>query len=177
VAESQPHRDELGRTPANQSELLGALIDHEVAFLVIGGVAVGIHGYPRTTWDLDIIPEPSEANLRRLAAALESLQAKAADAQGRSLELDLSHPASLAVGNYFLATRAGALDLVNGARPDLIRYRELERSAIPVRLLGHVVQVIGLDDLIRLKREAGRDKDLRDIAAIEAVRRRSIESG
>jgi hypothetical protein len=175
VAEHQPGRDELGRPPANQGELFGALIEQEVSFLVIGGVAVGIHGYPRTTWDLDILPEPSEANMRRLAAALEALDARAADAQGRSLALDLSHPASLAVGNYFLTTRAGALDLMNGSRPDLIRYRELERRAIEVRLAGHALRVIGLDDLIRLKREAGRDKDLRDIAAIEEVRRRSTE--
>jgi hypothetical protein len=124
---------------------------------------------------VDILPSPDADNLRRLSAALADLDARAGDDRNRELPLDLSHPESLAVGNYFLSTRAGALDLVNGPRPDLKRYRALEARSVEVELAGARVRVIGRDDLIAMKGEAGRDKDLRDIAALTEVERRREE--
>lgn len=129
------------------------------------------HGYPRTTQDVDILPNPAAANMRRLAAALEELGAEAIGARGETLPLDLSHPESLALGNYFLTTSRGALDLVNGPRPDLRRYRRLLAAGIERTVAGSVVQVISKDDLLAMKREAGRPKDLRDIDALTAIER------
>lgn len=151
--------------------IVGALIDHAVEFLLIGGLAVQTHGNPRLTLDVDILPNPAEANMAKLAEALRALEATARDDRGRALSLDLSHPSSLAVGNYFLRTKYGPLDLFNGPRPDLKRYRRLDANAIEAPIAEGVVRVIGLDDLIRMKREAGRDKDLRDIAALTAAQR------
>lgn len=168
---SAPSSDELGRTPADPDALLGALTSHEVEFLLIGGLAVIAHGHTRTTRDVDIIPAPRSENWRRLGAALTDLQASAIDDRGRRLPLDLSHPESLAIGNYFLDTTAGGLDILNGTRPDLKRWLKLAEHALEVSLGGKAVQVIGLDDLIRLKREAGREQDLRDIAALTEVQR------
>ena len=45
---------------------LGALAANDVEFVLIGGFGVGFHGYPRATKDIDIVPEPSRANLTRL---------------------------------------------------------------------------------------------------------------
>jgi hypothetical protein len=164
-------REGLNRPVADSPAILRALVDGEVEFLVAGGVAVQAHGYVRVTVDLDIIPEPSAPNMRRLAEVLQTLDAKAVDDRGRTLPMDLSHPESLAVGNYFLTTNAGALDVFNGPRPDLHRYRDLDARAIPVDFERTRFRVIGLDDLIRMKREAGRDKDLSDIAALTEVER------
>jgi hypothetical protein len=163
--------DEVGRRPADQEELLRVLIRHEVAFLVLGGIAVYVHGYARLTRDVDILPDPSAANMRRLCAALGELEAVAVETGGVRLDLDLSHPERLAVGNYFLDTKLGALDLVNGSRPDLKRYRALDGSALEVPFGNEVIRVISKDDLIEMKREAGRPKDLADIAALTEVER------
>jgi hypothetical protein len=163
--------DELGRPSADPNRIFAALTAHEVEFLVAGGIAVYVHGYPRNTWDVDIIPSPDAANMRRLASALAELEAYAVGARREKLALDLSHPESLAVGNYFLSTRAGALDLFNGPRADLHRYRALEANALDATVGGLTIRVIGKDDLIDMKREAGRDKDLRDIAALTEVER------
>lgn len=163
--------DGLGRPPADPGTILGALASHEVDFLVIGGLAVIAHGHVRTTRDVDVIPNPSAANMHRLAAALRDLGASAVDSTGRHLSLDLSHPERLALGNYFLDTRAGGLDLLNGARPDLKRYRRLAGRSMELTVGGSTLRVIGLDDLLAMKREAGRDKDLRDIAALTEVER------
>jgi hypothetical protein len=48
--------------------LVAALRAHEVEFIVVGGVAVGAHGYLRATRDLEVVPNPEHANLRRLRA-------------------------------------------------------------------------------------------------------------
>ena len=49
-------------------ELIAALADGGVEYVLIGGLAVGAHGFPRATKDLDIVPAPDVANLQRLAA-------------------------------------------------------------------------------------------------------------
>ena len=167
----RPLTDAPGRKPADQEGLLRALVSNEVDFLVLGGIAVYIHGYVRLTEDVDVLPDPSTANMRRLAEVLAELGAVAVGTGGVRLDLDLSHPESLALGNHFLDTKLGALDLVNGPRPDLKRYRRLLENSIEVELEGVIIRVIGKDDLIDMKREAGRDKDLRDIAALTEVER------
>ena len=163
--------DEYGRRPADQELILDALVRHDVAFLVLGGIAVYVHGYARLTRDVDILPDPSAANLGRLATALAELEASVITGPGRFAPLDVSRPESLAVGNYFLETSHGALDLVNGPRPDLKRYRDLESRAAQITLTGHSIRVISKDDLISMKRAAGRPKDLADIAALTEVER------
>ena len=163
--------DTLGRQPADFESLLGELASHEVDFLVAGGLAVNLHGYVRSTQDLDIIPCPDASNMRRLADALTDLEVVAVGAKAERLVLDLSHPESLAVGNYFLETKFGALDLFNGHRPDIKRYRRLEAAAIEVAVGSHQIKVISKTDLIAMKREAGRPKDLQDIAALTEVER------
>lgn len=161
----------LGREIATPRAIFAALNAREVDFLVIGGLAVIAYGYPRTTQDVDILPSPDAPNMRRLAAALSDLGATAAGTGGARLPLDLSHPESLALGKYFLDTVHGGLDLVNGPRPDLKRYHRLAASAVEIELTGARMRVISKDDLIEMKREAGRPKDLRDIAALTELER------
>jgi hypothetical protein len=57
-------------------ELLLALVCAEVRFVIIGGIAVGVHGYVRATKDLDIVPDPALENLTRLAYLLREINAE-----------------------------------------------------------------------------------------------------
>lgn len=61
-------------TPLDAERILRTLAEHEVDYVLIGGLAVQTHGHVRTTNDADLIPAPGPANLKRLAAALHSLE-------------------------------------------------------------------------------------------------------
>lgn len=137
--------------------ILRALLDHRAEFIVIGGLAVQAHGHLRTTTDLDVIPAPGLLNLSRLSEALVALGAGPADPH-------LLRRAAL----VSLTTDHGRLDLLNVGLADGLpkSYEELRARAVEVDLDGRTVAVAGLDDLIRMKRVAGRDVDLSDIGAL-----------
>lgn len=83
--------------PLDLGELFAALARHGVDYLVIGGVATQVHGHRRTTMDLDLTPDPSPENLRRLGAALADLEARPRDAGAEKAELPVSDPERLAI--------------------------------------------------------------------------------
>lgn len=77
--------------PLDLQQMFAALAEHRIDYVVIGGVAVQVHGHRRTTRDLDVIPAPDEENLDRLANALRELEAHPRDLPGE-LPLGSSSP-------------------------------------------------------------------------------------
>jgi predicted nucleotidyltransferase len=146
--------------------ILRTLADHKVEFIVVGAVAVQAHGYLRGTGDIDIVPRPTLLNLSRLGEALVELEAAP---RHTGAAIDVSDPQLLKrVPMIPLTTRDGRLDLLNieqlaGAPAS---YEDLDKRALAIALAGFEVRVAGLDDLLRMKRAAGRDQDRLDIAAL-----------
>jgi hypothetical protein len=137
---------------------------HGVDFLVIGGIAVLAHGHPRATFDVDFVADLEIGNMRRLAAALDELGARIRGVDADHLDVDPTDPLQLASGaNWTLVTAAGWLDFMPAAE-GIRDYPELVPDAVPIR--DGAFRVVGLDDLIRMKRTSGRPKDLDDIAAL-----------
>ena len=141
------------------------LARHDVDYVAIGGVAAIAHGSRRATFDLDIVPAPFPENYRRLAQALAALEVREArDADFQNLDptddVDLARARVLSVD-----TDAGRIDIVNrpaGAPP----YGDLRARSVESSVGGVSVRLAGLDDLIAMKRAAGRPTDLADIAEI-----------
>jgi predicted nucleotidyltransferase len=146
--------------------ILLELADHGVEFTVVGGIAVQVHGHWRNTKDLDVIPAPDLANLSRLGEALAALSARLARADRA---IDVGDPHELRRAPFTpVQTDHGRLDILNigttaGAPAT---YDVLRERAIETELDGRVIAIVGLDDLIRMKRVAGRDVDLSDIGAL-----------
>jgi hypothetical protein len=142
--------------------LLAALHEREVRFVVIGGVAVGAHGYVRATEDLDLVPDPDPANLKLLAAALEGLDSTLPTVEGRPFDPDKDGAVILRGGNVTADTRFGALDVVQRLR-GVPTYTELAEDAVESDLLGIPVCVCSLGRLREMKRVLSRAQDQADL--------------
>lgn len=129
---------------------------HEVELIVVGGVAAVIGGAPIATFDLDVVHARDAANLARLRAALDELEARYRDPAGRLLRPET--PALAGTGHHLLLTRCGPVDLLGAIGRDR-SYEDLLPEAVAVDLGGVTVHVLGLAALIRTKEEAGREKD------------------
>jgi hypothetical protein len=148
--------------------LLGALHRHGVDFVLIGGVAGNALGSPLATFDLDICYERSRPNLERLARALQQLHATL---RGAPPDLPFRLDArTLAAGDSFtFATDAGDLDCL-GTPSGTEGYADLARSAVELPIGDMTIKVTSLDDLIRMKRAAGRPKDRIELEVLGALR-------
>jgi hypothetical protein len=160
-------------TPDYQA-IFQTLLEHEVEFVVIGAVALVLHGSPRVTRDLDICYSRERANLERMAAALQPF---APTLRGAPDDLPFTlDAATLRAGlNFTLRSSAGDLDLL-GDVTGIGGYPAVRRMSVLMPVYGRDVRVLGLDGLERAKRAAGRLKDLVDLAEIREIRRRVADS-
>jgi hypothetical protein len=146
------------------ARVFAALDRHGVDYLTIGAFAVIAHGYVRATADIDLIARQDRDNLERLAAVFTELGARLRGVDAHLLEIDPTDPEVLASGASFtLDTDAGPVDYLNDV-PGAGEYTDLRSRAVQTTAAGVAVRVVGLDDLIRMKRASGRPQDLRDIA-------------
>jgi hypothetical protein len=150
--------------------LLGLLVDHGVRFILIGGFAAQAHGSPSLTGDLDIVPSWDTDNLQRIAAMLGEI---AAVRHGLPVDAPPMPPLdarTLHAGAVFtLNSRFGRIDLLANPGPGL-DYETLRRNAIEVAPFGVSALAAGLDDLIAMKRAAGRPKDRVELEILGALR-------
>jgi hypothetical protein len=150
-------------------DALEMLVKHRVRFVVIGGVAGNLRGSTTVTQDVDVCYARDDENFDRMAAALRELHARLRGAPPDApFVLDAR---TLKLGDHFtLATDAGSLLL---GHPSGIPggYEELERAADQIEIApGVTVRVASIDDLIRMKRAAGRAKDLIEVEVLGALR-------
>ena len=147
--------------------LLKRLREADVRFVLIGGFAATIHGSPRTTVDLDIVYARDADNLSRLANALEPISPYLRGAP-RDLPFCVDVP-TLARGlNFTLTTDLGDLDLLGEAAGGGT-FENLSKHAVSLRVFGSEIQVVTLEQLIQLKRAAGRARDMQAVAELEAL--------
>jgi hypothetical protein len=167
-AVSAPQRAEF-----DPGRLLRALVDGQVDFVVIGGVAAVLHGSARNTFDLDICFASDPVNLEALGSTLVGLQAQL---RGVAEPVAFTPDAGTLkrVDVLTLTTSAGDLDVlrVPSGAP---RYDVLRRHADRYDVGGFEVRVASVEDLIAMKTAAGRPKDLGDIEELEAILRLRAE--
>lgn len=152
--------------------ILEALVEANVEFLLIGGVAVGFHGYVRATKDVDVVPSPDPRNLERLASVLEQLEAEVEGSEEcEDSELpDPLDPTALALGgNWVLRTRLGRFDVMQWIGDDAL-WEKLSPAAVSAKLGELTVRVVSYEDLVALKRQAGRPEDLADLQRLSQAR-------
>lgn len=148
--------------------LIQALAENDVAFILVGGLAAVAHGSARLTQDVDVVYSRAARNLSRLAEALgpHSPYLREAPA-GLPFRWDLE---TLKHGlNFTLETDLGDIDLL-GEIAGGGRYEELVPHTVELEVFGYRLLCLDLETLIRVKKAAGRPKDLEAVAELEALR-------
>ena len=144
--------------------ILQKLTEHEVDFIVVGGVCAVFHGAPLFTFDLDLVHSRAPDNIDRLLKALADLDAYYREHIDRRLRPRASSLATQ--GHHLLMTSAGPLDLL-GAIGDNRIYEDLLSESLEIEISGKLkVCILNLDMLIQTKEEAGRDKDKLALAVL-----------
>jgi predicted nucleotidyltransferase len=152
------------------------LTDHGVEFIVVGGQAEALMGSPRVTYDVDLCYRRSPDNLEKLATALGTLNLRL---RGAPPELKFRLDAqALALGQNYTFEVDGEfpLDFLGYLEP-IGGYDELVAHVETVSIGGRPIQVIGLDDLIRIKRHINRPKDRESLLQLEAIKRLREQEG
>ncbi|HEU0188724.1 MAG TPA: hypothetical protein VFQ97_01890 [Gallionella sp.] len=157
------------------AELLCALSEGQVRYVLVGGLAVQLHGYMRSTFDIDLVLAMDDGNLTRfievakqhglkpsIPVPIDSLR------NAEQIEQWYREKGMLAFALREPQTGGGVVDVL--VRPE-VPFEQLMENAVVGQLLGKQVWIASIDDLLMMKRIANRPKDRLDIEALEKIRR------
>jgi len=165
-----------GGGPFSPVELLGVLVEHGVDFILIGGLGATVHGSPYATVDVDIVPRRDRNNLKSLSNALRAIDARVYVSADETLRFE-HDGASLADSTVWnLATAFGGLDITYFPA-GTTGYSDLAERSQSIDVGGVVVRVAALEDIIRSKEAANREKDRVVLPALRRLLERSSERG
>lgn len=149
-------------------ELFRALGRHEVEYVTVGGVAIQAYGGQRMTRDLDVAIAASKDNMQRLAAALVDLDGRILGPDGQRSK-SIPSAALLASGDqWHLITAYGLLDVLT-LPAHLGSFADVRARAHSVQLGDLSIPIAHRDDLLTMKRAAGRPQDLADVRLLESL--------
>ena len=165
--------------PQDYLKILELIAEAGGEFIIVGGVAAFLHGGKRVTYDVDVVPKLDEATWPALIDAIWDAGARPRIPEGREAIKELANIESWMRDKGMLAltfrSTSGAIEL------DLLvqqshRFDELASRAEKISLDGNDFLVVSIDDLIEMKRQAGRPQDLLDVAELERIKSRLPEA-
>ncbi len=140
-------------------DMLVALNDAEVDYLVVGAYAVAAHGFPRATGDLDIWVRANPESAENLLSALTVFGAPMHEVSAA----DFSSPSIV----FQIGVPPGRIDLLTDVSG--VNFDAAWSNRMTVEIDGVKLSIIGRSDLIANKRATGRPKDIADLAFLESV--------
>jgi len=138
-------------------EMLQLLSEEQVDFIIVGAYALGAHGYPRATGDIDIWVKPNNTNSRKLYKALARFGAPI-----EQIEIDDFSMEGIIFQIGVIPRRIDIMTKIDG-----VTYEEADEDKIAVEVEGLMLPVISLDKLIKNKMATGREKDELDIKTLK----------
>ena len=138
-------------------EMLQLLSEEQVDFIIVGAYALGAHGYPRATGDIDIWVKPNNTNSRKLYKALARF--------GAPLEQIQIDDFSMEGIIFQIGVIPRRIDIIT--KIDGVTYEEADEDRITVEVEGLMLPVISLDKLVKNKMATGREKDELDIKTLK----------
>lgn len=156
-------------------ETLNALHDHRVDFVIVGGVAAALHGGSRVTFDLDVVPSLTPESWQSAVDLLWELGARPRIPEPLERIRDVEQvrrwrrEKGMLALNFRTPEGSTDVDLLVGESD---AFDDLKQRAVEVTVDQRTFFVASVDDLISMKRRAGRPQDLLDIAELRKIQRR-----
>ncbi len=156
-------------------KLLQKLHRMEVPYLVVGGMAVNLHGYDRSTGDLDIVVSLKAADIEQLVSAIKAIGFKPrmpvslddlADSEKRRVWIEEKNMVVFSVYNPVLEYEHVDILIV-----DDINFKQAYQRREDIKVGKTVISLISIPDLIRMKKKVGRKTDMVDIEALREIMR------
>ena len=168
LRQSSPN-EEGRRIVIDASPILQQMATHQVEFVVIGGLAMRIHGSAHITDDLDVCYRRTPGNLQAVEAAFAPLHPYLRGAPpGLPFRFDAR---TIQAGlNFTLTTDHGAVDLL-GEVSGVGGYDQALAQSIELEMFGLKIHVLSIDGLIAAKTAAGRLKDRNHLLELEAMKK------
>ena len=142
---------------SDYKDILSALSNRKVKFLLVGAYAMAVHGYPRSTMDIDLWVMPDPENAFMVLKALEDFGAPTSDLSPKDLQKE---------GIVFqIGVAPRRIDILTSV--DGLNFEDSFTHSQKVEIEGISIQVLSIPDLIKNKRSTGRIKDLADAEALE----------
>lgn len=129
-----------------------------VEYLIIGGVAVNIHGFTRATGDLDIWYNPTKENFKKLLKAIRDFGFDTMELE-KPINYETKGFIRIPLDHFYVEL----LSSIDGK----MKFEEVYNRAFSFKINATIVKVIGYDELIQNKIMSRRAKDLEDIAQLE----------
>jgi hypothetical protein len=156
-------------------DLLKALSEAQVRYVLVGGMAVQLHGYFRATFDVDLVLAMDDENLARFIGVAKQIGLVPSipvpiDSLRNAAQIEQWHreKGMLAFSLREPKTGGGVVDVL--VRPE-VPFDQLSKNAVAGQLFSQQVMIASIDDLLTMKHCANRDKDKLDIAALEKIKR------
>jgi predicted nucleotidyltransferase len=144
---------------ADYIDMITALTDENVQFLLVGGYAVGLHGYQRSTKDIDFWVLASQENSARLTKALEKFGAPMHDFSSTAFEKKGT--------NFQIGVAPIRIDIITEIAG--VEFEDAYRNMKIMDIDGHKIPVISIPDLIKNKKNTGRKRDLNDAEHLDMI--------
>jgi len=142
---------------SHYKDILLILSEKKVKFLLVGAYAMSVHGYPRSTMDIDILIMPDPANALLVLQALEDFGAPVGDLSAQDLQQE---------GLIFqIGVAPCRIDILTSI--DGLKFEDAYARSDEVKIEGIPIHVLSVPDLIVNKRATGRTKDLADAEMLE----------
>lgn len=142
-------------------ELFEAFNEHGVDYLLVGGQAVIAHGYVRATADVDIFLRPDAENARRTLAAMDEWSMPVGLTE--AVLVDTDHPPA----GFTFGVKPFRVDLLTALVG--VSFDEACSGVTTVEMDGVPIRLVGLQELLVIKRLAGRPRDLEDVRQLERI--------
>ncbi|MFX1517593.1 MAG: nucleotidyl transferase AbiEii/AbiGii toxin family protein [Promethearchaeota archaeon] len=155
-------------------ELLKELFNRQIQYLIVGGLAVNLHGIPRVTQDIDIIILMTNSNIKKINSVLKELNyiprlpINPEDLMNRGIvEIWIKDRNLKALSFYHKTDDYKGVDIVLVHPLD---FEEAFKKRITKKIDNIEIYIVSIEDLIAMKVASGRGQDLSDVAMLEKVK-------